>query len=508
MAQTRNDDDNVPGGGRKVWLIGGAGIALVLIALVLMFTIDDPAEPPVVDATDRLEEVPPETSGQTTADTSAAPAESGSQTGPATTAETSTETPTETPTETTAEASSPSEGAGADRAAPESATPESATPDSTTRDVAATDAPPAEVAETDITETDITETDSSKTEPAQTEPTQTEPAQTEAADTAPNKPAFDVVRVSPEGDTVVAGRAAPNAEVELKSGDEVIGRATADEQGRFVVLPEKRLSPGDRTLGLTQRTEDGGTSESEEEIVVVVPAPREDVTGAPSAETGKPLVLAVPRDGQGASRAIQVPDAPSTDAPSTDTTSTETPSTEPAPVEEKAEETTTGAEREVVAHAESDAPAADDGKTTLDVVDYGAEGDLTLSGKAVPDSDVRVYLDNEPVGDARTDAEGNWSLTPDDSVAPGRYTLRVDRIDRSGVVLARLELPFERAQPIQDLPEGRLVVIQPGNNLWTIARRTYDAGIQYTVIYEANRAQIRDPDLIYPGQIFTLPEVN
>jgi nucleoid-associated protein YgaU len=52
------------------------------------------------------------------------------------------------------------------------------------------------------------------------------------------------------------------------------------------------------------------------------------------------------------------------------------------------------------------------------------------------------------------------------------------------------------------------VVIQPGNNLWRISRVIYGRGIEYTAIYEANRDKIRDPDLIYPGQIFATPGVN
>ena len=52
------------------------------------------------------------------------------------------------------------------------------------------------------------------------------------------------------------------------------------------------------------------------------------------------------------------------------------------------------------------------------------------------------------------------------------------------------------------------VIIQPGDNLWTIARHIYGRGIQYTIIYEANRDQIRDPDLIYPGQVFATPKAE
>lgn len=49
-------------------------------------------------------------------------------------------------------------------------------------------------------------------------------------------------------------------------------------------------------------------------------------------------------------------------------------------------------------------------------------------------------------------------------------------------------------------------IIRRGDNLWTIARRVYGQGIRYTTIYEANSGQIRDPDDIYPGQVFELPK--
>jgi nucleoid-associated protein YgaU len=52
------------------------------------------------------------------------------------------------------------------------------------------------------------------------------------------------------------------------------------------------------------------------------------------------------------------------------------------------------------------------------------------------------------------------------------------------------------------------VIIQPGNNLWQISRVIYGRGVEYTVIYQANRDQIRNPNLIYPGQILTTPGVT
>ena len=45
-----------------------------------------------------------------------------------------------------------------------------------------------------------------------------------------------------------------------------------------------------------------------------------------------------------------------------------------------------------------------------------------------------------------------------------------------------------------------------GRPLWRIARRVYGEGTRYAVIYQANRDMIRDPDLIYPGQVFAVPQ--
>ena len=50
------------------------------------------------------------------------------------------------------------------------------------------------------------------------------------------------------------------------------------------------------------------------------------------------------------------------------------------------------------------------------------------------------------------------------------------------------------------------IIIQPGNNLWKLSRKIYGKGTMYTVIYEANKDQIRKPGLIYPGQVFLTPD--
>ena len=142
----------------------------------------------------------------------------------------------------------------------------------------------------------------------------------------------------------------------------------------------------------------------------------------------------------------------------------------------------------------------------LDVVDYDDAGAMRFAGSAQPGARVRVYVGSEHAGDAVADAGGRWALSPATQPAYGRHTVRVDQLAATGSVAARIELPFQRDRvPEEGLADGRLVV-QPGTNLWRIARRVYGRGLRYTVIYQANREQIRDPNRIYPGQLFSLPD--
>ncbi|RFP87645.1 LysM peptidoglycan-binding domain-containing protein [Rhodobacteraceae bacterium 63075] len=147
-------------------------------------------------------------------------------------------------------------------------------------------------------------------------------------------------------------------------------------------------------------------------------------------------------------------------------------------------------------------------RVALDMISYSEGGDVALAGRAPGGGFVRIYIDNEAVDTRPVAEDGSWrSDLPE--VDTGVYTLRVDKVDESGAVQSRVETPFKREAPeaIAGQPEEvRLVTVQPGNTLWAIARERYGAGVQYVQVYEANRDQIRDPDLIYPGQVFDLPE--
>ena len=129
---------------------------------------------------------------------------------------------------------------------------------------------------------------------------------------------------------------------------------------------------------------------------------------------------------------------------------------------------------------------------------------------------VRAYVDDRFAREATVGGDGRWTLELPDLVE-GLYTLRIDQIASDGQVASRVETPFRREYPRPPLPRpGQppslpgtgVVTVQPGNNLWTLARLHYGSGMLYTQIFTANRDQIRDPDLIYPGQIFTVPEMD
>ena len=120
----------------------------------------------------------------------------------------------------------------------------------------------------------------------------------------------------------------------------------------------------------------------------------------------------------------------------------------------------------------------------LDVVDDDEKGQLVLGGRAKPGTPLRLYLDNRVLGDTRADDNGRWVLRPAQTVPPGQYTLRVDELGPDGKVVARIELPFTRAEPSAVAAAGKAsVVVQPGNSLWRLARRSYGSGLKFTLIY-------------------------
>jgi nucleoid-associated protein YgaU len=265
------------------------------------------------------------------------------------------------------------------------------------------------------------------------------------APVAPGGPSFDVVRIDPKGNMVMAGRAAPGATVFILDGNKEIGRVQADARGEWLYVPNEPVAAGTRQFSLKSKDRDGKEMVSENVVVMSVPE-----------HNGEVLIVEQSRNG-GNSRVLQGPNA------------------EPG----------------LAALA-------------IEAVDYDAMGQYAVSGKADPGATVQLYLDNKLVGQTMAGEDGAWHLSPTAHTAQGPHTLRADQLGANNNVLARVEMPFTLDPAQASLKPGEVTVIK-GNSLWRIARRAYGEGLLYTVIYEANRDHIKDPNMIYPGQVFAMP---
>ena len=277
-----------------------------------------------------------------------------------------------------------------------------------------------------------------------------QPAGTEATD-GPTLPSFDVVRITVEGNAVIAGRAAPGVTIEIFDDEVSLGTVTSDANGESVFVPSSPLPPGNRQLSLKSIDADGNVLASDQVVMIVVPEP----------DSGDEiLAVATSNDGSTASQVLQKPSGDSTLA------------------------------------------------LAIEAVDYDEDGEFRMSGTASPGTLVNVYLDNTYIGTAQADKNGRWQLIPETRVKTGIYKLRADQVDDQGNVLERVSMPFMRDELKPNIDPSDTYVVQTGNSLWRIAKRTYGDGIEFTLIYEANVEQIGDPDLIFPGQIFALPKTD
>jgi nucleoid-associated protein YgaU len=194
-------------------------------------------------------------------------------------------------------------------------------------------------------------------------------------------PAFDIARIEPTGDAVIAGTAAPGAIVELLRNGSPHAEAVADQSGQFVMIPP-RLPPGDYALTLRSRLPNGKQATSKQSVTVAL---------AMASDAAEPSSVGA------LSRADEQLKAPETVA----------------------------------------------------------------TNRAEPNQ-----------------AEGS-----------AQARLRSDGGSPSAVAG----------------PKIATAVVSRGDSLWRISRLTYGAGTRYALVYKANRERIRNPDRIFPGQVFVLP---
>lgn len=346
------------------------------------------------------------------------------------------------------------------------------------------------------------------------------------------KPSFDIVRIEPSGEAVVAGRAAPRSRVALLVAGERYGEAVADTKGEFVILP-RSLPPGDHVLSLSADTGSTGAVTSDQTVAVAVPA-----------REGGDVVAALVAPGQPTVVLSETP-KPSPQAPASAPAAKAQPGTPPAA-----------------------AAAGAAGEMLIRSVEAQQGGALFVSGKASPRAELRLYLNDSFVASVAAGDDGKWSVKIQRGMSSGAYRVRADHVGADGKAIARVEAPFDYpvaiaaatsapppivarlgdeqpvkageaapgVKPSQDVAgaptpspstseadagggpsstaspthavveELRTAKVERGDSLWRISRTIYGEGMRYTQIYDANTSQIRDPDLIYPGQVLVVPK--
>ncbi|TCQ12455.1 LysM domain-containing protein [Rhizobium sp. PP-F2F-G36] len=264
--------------------------------------------------------------------------------------------------------------------------------------------------------------------------TATPAAPTEMAD-GTDTPSFDVVRVEPDGSTVIAGRAEPNSKLEIVNGNAVVGTADVGGTGDFAAVFDKPLPPGDYQLTLRSTTPSGAVTASDE--VATVSIPKVD-NGQLLAMVTKPgqasRILTAPSEL--AAPAATAPVAPSGAAPAAgDQAALQT----PAPT------TSVPVPANGTPSPGTSAPGIPASPVAVSAVEIEGRK-LFVAGTARPGSTVRIYADDQLVGEGKADAQGRFVIDGELSLSVGQHVIRVDMVGADGKVQMRAAVPFERPE--------------------------------------------------------------
>lgn len=379
-------------------------------------------------------------------------------------------------------------------------------------------------------------------------------------------PTFDVLRVEPDGTAVIAGAAEPLGVLDVKEGDTVVASSNVGDSGDFVAIIETPLTPGDHLIYLDVTMPDGRTARSAQTATISIPETPDgdllalitepgkasEIIATPDGEEEAPEGAVVARTEDAGTEEQDTGDQPSAQQNAGgDTTSADTGPTGGSAEQtgssdqvagQDASQTGDGGDQEetqlqtVTVETDAEKTDGNGGEQAAPLVSIKAveiEGNrLFVAGSGTQGATIRGYIDDALIGDAKINVEGNYVLDAEIDVSVGLHTIRVDMLDEDGGVVARAVVPFDRppgdqvaavsgapatsgeqqqdgtqtfTQPQLESSDNA-VIIRRGDNLWRISRRMYGRGVRYTTIYLANEPQIVNPDLILPGQVFSVPK--
>ena len=334
----------------------------------------------------------------------------------------------------------------------------------------------------------------------------------------PTLPVLTDRRFEADGGLLVAGTATPSLPVAVMIDGDEVERVMALPDGSFIVIGFLGYSDAPRVMELV--SDPDGTPMLAERTFILDANPAPVVVAAieEAPEEEEPVAVedAAEPEADPAEEVATAPAAIEEEPVAVVETPTPEVSEPEAPASPAILAVTQDGVEVVQPSIASDAPPEVMSNVALDTITYDVEGEVELRGRAVGAGFVQVYVDNTPVSRLPVDADGRWRGDLPD-VDTGVYTLRIDEVDVEGEVISRIETPFLREDPADVIeamaddvanPEFTVATrtVQPGATLWAIAEERYGSGVLYVNVFEANKDRIRDPDLIYPGQVFTLPQ--
>lgn len=287
---------------------------------------------------------------------------------------------------------------------------------------------------------------------------------------------LDLVNVSPDGIVVLSGQATAGTHIEIYHGDRLIATAKVNAKGDWVAIPDEALAPGTYMLTVTAITEDGVVILSNRGVVLVIPENRDEA----------PLVALVPVD-----EAVQM-QAELLQSPLTEDVDDSVISVTDSPV----------ITVDPTVPADMVADPSLPPKVTIRMIDALADNRMAVSGFRQGQGNIAVLIDQMPAS-VTISPEGYLAET--DIPDKDQFPVKVTMTDDDDQLLASARIILSKAKLDETLSGNALVVVQKGDALWRIAYRTYGKGIRYVDIYSSNAGEIENPDLIYPDQIFIIP---
>ncbi len=257
---------------------------------------------------------------------------------------------------------------------------------------------------------------------------------------------FDLVRISQDGEAVMAGKSQPNKKIKLFDGQEILAEFESDANGEWIWLSEVPLKSGIKKFKLKySKIEDSGT-QSDQTIIVFVNK---------KAQT-KPKVVKFFNDENGSLEMLNL-------------------------------------------------DKVSDG-VTLDFLNYSSSGFVIFSGRTTPNTILEINQPTIKLGETKSDESGKWKFVINYNQISNENISIETTINGEKTILSFSASKLEEKLNKKNVElNNNQIIVKKGNSLWRIARKTLGGGIFYTEIYKNNYKKIKNPDLIFPGQVFNIP---